>query len=143
MILQTHSYWAYLAVLLLIFSVIIFKLGWFKSKKFTLKEQRLALFTLIVFHIQLLIGLAWYFMSPSYQTFKHLGMGEAMKNSQIRLMAVEHPIMMLLAITLITIGYSKHKKRTTDKSKFLTLIWYYGIALLFVLIRIPWQQWFD
>jgi hypothetical protein len=143
MILQTHSYWAYLGVLLLIFSVIIFKLGWFQSKKFTVKEQRLALFTLIIFHIQLLIGLAWYFMSPSYQALKHLGMGDAMKNSQIRLMAVEHPIMMLLAIALITIGYSKHKKRTTDKSKFSTLMWYYGIALLLVLIRIPWQQWFD
>ena len=143
MILQTHSYWAYLGVLILIFAVIIFKLGWFQSKKFTIKEQRLALFTLIVFHIQLLIGLAWYFMSPSYQALKLMGMGEAMKNSQIRMLAVEHPIMMLLAIILITMGYSKHKKRTTDKSKFSTLMWYYGIALLLVLIRIPWKQWFD
>ena len=143
MILQTHSYWAYLGVLLLVFAVIIFKLGWFQSKKFTIKEQRLALFTLIAFHIQLLIGLAWYFMSPSYQALKFMGMGEAMKNSQIRLLTVEHPILMLLAIILITMGYSKHKKRTTDKSNYLTLIWYYGMALLFILIRIPWQQWFD
>jgi len=143
MILQTHSYWAYLGVFLLLFSVIIFKLGWFRSKKFTVKEQRLALFTLIVFHIQLLIGLAWYFMSPAYQHIKLFGMGATMKDSYYRMLAVEHPIMMILAITLITIGYSKLKKRTTDKSKYVSLIWYYGLALLFILIRIPWKQWLD
>jgi hypothetical protein len=143
MILQTHSYWAYAAVLILLFAVVIFKLGWFQSKPFTTKERRLALFTLIVYHIQLLIGLAWYFMSPAYQFMKQFGMGSTMKESTMRQQAVEHPIIMLLAVTLITIGYSKHKKRTTDKSKFSTLIWYYGIALLLVLIMIPWNRWFD
>ena len=143
MILNTHSYLAYAALILLIFSVAIFKLGWWYNKKFTNKEQRLALFTLILFHFQLLVGLAWYFMSPAYQFMKAHGMGATMKESYYRLLAVEHPIMMLLAIALITIGYSKHKKKTTDKSKFSTLMWYYGIALLIILLRLPWQQWFD
>jgi hypothetical protein len=51
--------------------------------------------------------------------------------------------MMILAIILITIGFSKHKKQTTDKGKFKTIMLYYGIALLFVLSRIPWGNWFS
>jgi hypothetical protein len=143
MILQLHSYWAYLAVTLLLLSVILFKIGWFFNKKFTVKEQRLALFTLIVFHIQLMLGLAWYFMSPAYQSLKALGMGAVMKNSETRQLAIEHPLMMLMSITLVTIGFSKHKNKTTDKSKYLTLIWFYGIALLIVLAGIPWHYWFE
>lgn len=141
MILQIHSYWAYIALLFLILSVGFFKMGWFFSKEFKPLHQRLALFTLIVFHIQLLIGLAWYFMSPAYQFLKENGMGATMKDSGMREQIVEHPLLMILAITLITIGYSKSKKRTTDKSKFSTLMWYYGIALLFVLVMIPWALW--
>jgi len=141
MILQIHSYWAYIALLFLLLSVGFFKMGWFFSKEFKPLHLRLALFTLIIFHIQLLIGLAWYFMSPAYQFLKENGMGATLKNAEMREQNVEHPLMMILAITLITIGFSKSKKRSTDKSKFSTLMWYYGIALLFVLVMIPWTRW--
>jgi hypothetical protein len=94
-------------------------------------------------HIQLFIGLAWYFMSPAYKHLKEIGMGAAMKDSLTRLLAVEHPLLMLIAIVLITIGFSKHKKKDTAAAKFKTISIYYGIALVFVLSRIPWSQWFQ
>ena len=136
-----HSYWAYLAVLLLIIAVINAIIGLTQNKEFKAKDLRIPLFTLIVMHIQLLIGLGWYFMSPWYKSLKELGMGEAMKDAALRLQAVEHPLMMILAIVFITIGWSKHKKQATDKGKFKTIAIFYGLALLFVLSRIPWQQW--
>ncbi|MCK5637789.1 MAG: hypothetical protein KAH67_03700, partial [Flavobacteriaceae bacterium] len=70
------------------------------------------------------------------------GMGASMKDAVVRLFAVEHPLMMILAIVLITIGFSKHKNKSTDKAKFKTITIFYGIALLFVLSKIPWSQWF-
>ena len=136
-----HSYWAYLAVLLLIVAVINAIIGLTQNKQFTAKDLRISLFTLIVMHIQLLIGLAWYFMSPAYKALKESGMGATMKDSASRLLAVEHPLMMILAIVFITIGWSKHKKQTTDKGKFKSITIFYGLALLFVLSRIPWTQW--
>jgi hypothetical protein len=60
-----------------------------------------------------------------------------------RLLAVEHPILMIIAIILITVGYSKHKKKTTDEGKFKTIMLMYGMALILVLTRIPWNQWFQ
>jgi len=141
MIKDIHSYWAYIVLFILIFAIINAFIGILKKKKFTNKDLRIGLFTLILVHIQLLIGLAWYFMSPTYKALKTNG-GAIMKDADARLLAIEHPITMILAIIFITIGWSKHKKKTTDLSKFKTFAIFYGIALLLILTRIPWQQWF-
>ena len=138
---EIHSYWAYLVLAILIFAVINAFIGFTQKKQFTDKDLRIGLFTLIVSHIQLLIGLGWYFMSPWYKALKDNG-GEVMSDKATRLLAIEHPIMMILAIVLITIGWSKHKKKTTDSSKFKTFAIFYGLALLLILSRIPWNNWF-
>lgn len=135
-----HSYWAYIVLIILIFAVINALLGLTKKKSFTVKDLRIGLFTLIVAHIQLLIGLGWYFMSPVYKALKTNG-SEIMKDQGTRLLAVEHPLTMLIAIILITIGWSKHKKKTTDTAKFKTFVIFYGIALVLVLSKIPWSNW--
>jgi Na+/H+-dicarboxylate symporter len=136
-----HSYWAYLVLAILIFAVVNAIIGFTQKKQFTDKDVRIGLFTLIVAHIQLLIGLVWYFMSPWYEMLK-TDAASVMKDKAARLLAVEHPIMMILAIVFITIGWSKHKKKTKDAAKFKTFAIFYGIALLLILSKIPWSNWF-
>lgn len=135
-----HSYWAYLVILILIVAVVNAILALSKKRNFTEKDLRIGLFTLIFAHIQLLIGLGWYFMSPYYKALK-VSSSEVMGDNEVRLLAVEHPILMILAIVLITIGWSKHKKKTEDAAKFKTFAIFYGIALVLILARIPWNQW--
>ena len=130
-------------MLILAIAVVNAITGLTSKRAFKDKDLRISLFTLIVMHIQLLIGLGWYFMSPWYKSLKDSGMGETMKNVEVRLLAVEHPLMMLFAIVLITTGWSRHKKQTTDTGKFKKIAVFYGIAFLLILIRIPWQQWFN
>ena len=74
---------------------------------------------------------------------KAVGMGAAMKNAELRKIIVEHPLMMIIAIVLITIGWSKHKKKGSDTAKFKTIAIFYGLALIVVLSRIPWSNWFN
>jgi hypothetical protein len=136
-----HSYWAYLVLAFLAFAVINALIGVTQKKEFRDKDLRIGLFTLIVSHIQLLIGLGWYFMSPWYKALK-TDSASVMADKTTRLLAVEHPIMMIIAIVLITMGWSKHKKKTTATSKFKTFALFYGLALLLVLSRIPWNNWF-
>ncbi|CAA0186843.1 conserved membrane hypothetical protein [Tenacibaculum maritimum] len=142
MIKNVHSYWAYIVVIILAYAVINAIIGLTQKKEFTQKDFRIGLFTLIAAHIQLLIGLSWYFMSPWYKFLKANG-GEVMKDSTARLLAIEHPIMMVVAIILITIGWSKHKKQTSNIAKFKTFAIFYGLALLLVLARIPWSLWLN
>lgn len=81
-------------------------------------------------------------MSPWYQALKN-DAATVMADKSTRLLAVEHPIMMILALVFITIGWSKHKKKTTDAAKFKTFIIFYGLGLLFILSKIPWSNWFN
>lgn len=141
MIKMLHSGWAYITLIILIFAVVNAAMGMSSKKEFKDKDLRISLFTLIVSHIQLLIGFLAFFMSAQFSYVLENGMGAAMKEPMIRLFVVEHPLMMILAIVLITMGFSKHKKQNTDAGKFKTIALYYGLGLLFVLSRIPWSQW--
>jgi hypothetical protein len=132
-----HSGWAYLAVLVLVGAVINSFVGLFSKKEFIAKDRKISLFGLVAIHTQLLIGLVLYFVSG--RGFDSLGQ---MSNSELRLTSLEHPLINLIGITLITIGWMKHKKLNTSESKFKTFSIYYGLGLALILSRIPWGLWF-
>lgn len=131
-----HSWWAYLAVLVLLVAVVNSLMGYTSKRYFESKDLRIALFALIFMHIQLVLGLIVYFVSPL--GFDSLG---EMKNADIRLTSLEHPLINIIAIALITIGWSKHKK-VEGTLKFRKIFFFYGIGLVLILSRIPWSTWF-
>ena len=132
-----HSGWAYLALLLLVFAVVNSLLGMSSKKEFTAKDRKIALFGLIATHIQLVVGFVLYFISP----LGSASFGQ-MKDAALRLTSLEHPLTNVIAIALITIGWSKHKKAATSEAKFKALTIFYGLGLVLILIRIPWKLWF-
>ncbi len=136
-----HSYWAYLVLLMIVIATFNALIKHFGKKEYEAKDFRIALFALIVTHIQLLIGLVLYFTSPNgFNNVKANGMGGLDKAA--RLLAVEHPFVGILAVVFITIGYSKHKKKLTSAGKLKPLAIFYTIGLLLILSRIPWSSWF-
>ena len=139
-----HSYWAYLVLFVLVIATINAIAGYAMNKEYGPKDFRLALFGLIVTHIQFLIGLILWFVSPlGLQNITNNGMGQVMSDSTSRLFAVEHPLVMILTVVFITIGYSKHKKKLVSKPKFKMLMIFYLIGLILLLSRIPWSAWFN
>lgn len=139
-ILNVHSYWAYLLLFILTIAVVNALIKVFGDKEYEAKDFRIALFTLIVSHIQLLIGLVLYFVSPKFELWSQLG-SEVMKTPLARLYLVEHPFVNIVAVALITVGYSKHKKKLTSKAKIKPIAIFYTIALVLFLSRIPWSIW--
>jgi hypothetical protein len=131
-----HKGWAYLALLLLVVAVVNAIIGFTSKKEFTAKDRKIALFGLIGSHVQLLVGIFLYFVSP-------LGLaGFNMKDAAARLTSLEHPLINVVALVLITIGWSKHKKAATSELKFKSFAVFYTIGLLLILSRIPWNLWF-
>lgn len=137
-----HSYWAYLVLILVLVATVNAIAGVFSKKEFKPTDAKLALFALVATHIQFLIGIILFFVSPlGLQNIQNSGMGAVMKDSVSRLYAVEHPMVMLLAVIFITIGYSSHKKKLLPAKKFKTIMIFYLLALIFILSRLPWAQW--
>ncbi|NNE32279.1 MAG: hypothetical protein HKN40_07920 [Winogradskyella sp.] len=134
-----HSGWAYLVLVVLVLATANALFKYFGNKEFDAKDFRISLFALITMHIQLLLGIILYF-TKGY--FDENSMGEIMKTDSLRKLAVEHPVTMIIAVALVTIGYSKHKKKLVSKPKFKMLAIFYSIALALVLYMIPWDLWF-
>jgi len=139
-ILEAHSGWAFVVLLILLIAVINALIGFSAKNPFTPKDRRISLFALIAVHLQFVFGLVLYFISPNgLDKIKAVGMGGM--SAFDRLLALEHPLVNLIAIVLITIGWSKHK-RAADASKFKSIAIFYSLGLLLLLSRIPWQNWF-
>lgn len=137
-----HSYWAYMVILVVFLATINALIGVFSKKPYGAKDFRISLFALICTHLQLLIGLILFFVSPKIVWFsENVDMGLIMKNSTMRMYNVEHPLLMIIAIALITIGYSKHKKKLSSAPKFKTLAVFYTLAFAAILAMIPWSIW--
>ena len=135
---SVHSILAYAALGLLVLASINAIFGLTSNKLFTDKDLRLSLFTLIICHIQLLVGLILYFVSP-------LGSAQLgnMKDAAMRLTSLEHPLINIIALVLITIGWSKHKKEESNNGKFKKIAVFYALGLVLILSRLPWANWFN
>lgn len=133
-----HSGLAYIVLAVLLFSFMYAFLNFFQKKSFTEKVRKASLAGLIAAHLQLLIGLVLYFISPlGLSNFS----GEAMGDAMSRLYMLEHPLTMIIGIILITVGYSKAKRGTGDDSRYKKLLIYYGLGIVLILLRIPWSVW--
>lgn len=132
-LLHAHSGLRWILLVLLVLTIIKAFSGWFGNKEFTSGDKKVALFTLITTHIQLVLGFVLYFISP-----KVVFSGETMGNSILRFYTVEHITLMLIAIGLITAGYSMSKRTEESQAKFKKLAIYFTIGLILILVAIPW-----
>jgi len=133
-----HSFLAYL-FLVSSFVSVVYSVANYKKNEYSSTQFSLAKLAFIAGHIQLLVGLVLWYLNWSSKLFSNTA--EVMKNSDLRLLAMEHPLINIIAIAIVTIGYIKVKKATTvlEKNKF--NLWFYLIALVLILSRIPWQRW--
>lgn len=95
-------------------------------------NRKMALLGLITMHLQLVVGLVYFFALGHHNKF----VSGLMQNADLRFKVVEHPLTMLVAVVLITVGYSRAKRMTDSKQANKTVLIFYIIGLIFVLSRI-------
>ena len=136
-LLVIHSLVRWLVLTSLLFAIYRAYNGWFSSKSFSKFDNTARLIAATVAHIQLGVGLCLYFISPIIDYFLH-NYEEAVKVGEIRFFGMEHSLMMLISIIIITIGSVKVKNKSKDDEKFRIIAIWFTIGLLVILISIPW-----
>lgn len=106
------------------------------KREYNAADSRSNFFFMLGMDIQLLIGLILYFTGAWFEALKHIG--DSMKDPMLRFFTVEHSLMMIIAWILVHAGRISVKKASTPKAKFKKTLIYFGIALLIILIAIPW-----
>jgi uncharacterized membrane protein len=144
-LLGLHSLLRWLILFLLIVNIFRSYIGT-EGSPYTNKDKSWNLRLLIVAHINILIGLYEYFFSPRHGLLAYLKVNsfkEIMQDSEMRFWAVEHITGMIIAIVIITISRSFAKKDMEGIKKHKKLGLFYIIALLIILLSIPWPFRFE
>jgi hypothetical protein len=132
-LLLLHSITRYLVLIGLLGVILNSLLGMVQNKPFGKMEDKSSLWLFIFTHTQLLLGIILFFVSPlGFSNFS----GAAMKEAATRYWLVEHSVMMLIAIVLITLARITMKKLPTDSAKHKRLFIFNALALLIILVSI-------
>lgn len=132
-----HSYLRWAVLILLIVSILKAFQGKSKGTTFNEKDGKFFLITMAVTHIQILLGISLYFMSAKVSGAMGIE-GGMMKDAVARFWGMEHIAGMLIAIIIITIGYSKSKKITDAAKRYKKIGMFYTLGLVIILVSIPW-----
>lgn len=103
------------------------------KNKYEKKDKMINLFAMITMHTQLLVGMILYFISPKVNFIEGW-----MKSKPLRFFGMEHILLMVIAIVVITIGRKKAETETDLNKKHATIVKWFVIGLILLLAGIPW-----
>ncbi len=138
-LLTVHGALRWLILAAALWAVVLAFTGWLAAKPWTKRARIAGVVYVGLFDLQLLLGLALYFLSPVVKAA--LGnMGVAMKEHELRFFAVEHIFEMVLALAVAHAGSVLVKKIADDAGKYRAAALCYGTSLVLVLAAIPWWR---
>lgn len=125
---HTHSLLRYFILAALIVVIVKALLGLLNKQPYTKLDNKLGLYLFIFTHMQLLIGLILYAVSP----FVKFG-SETMSDKTTRYWTVEHLTAMIIAVVLITVARVSLKRMTVDEAKHKRTLIYNALALVIII----------
>ena len=138
-LLHLHNLLRWVILLLIVVAIIRSFVGMSSNKPFTNGDKKIGLFLMIAAHLTFVIGLyQWIAGSMGLKMINSAGFGVVMKDAVARFWAIEHPVGMLIAIILITVGRRQSKALVSDNVKHKKTFWFYFIALILIIATIPW-----
>ncbi len=136
-LLHLHHWLPFVYLLLMLVVLVQNFLVWKSDNPFTDKLARQNKIAVLLTHLQITIGLIMLF---GFNLDMFADMGTLMGDAGLRFKYVEHPITMLLAAVLITIGNAKSKRAETDSTKAKSVVVWFGIGVFLIALRMPWAE---
>jgi uncharacterized membrane protein len=134
-LLTLHSFFRWVVLVGLLTGIFRAGRGCLGRQAFTPLDNTIRHTTATLAHVQLILGYGLYLVSPLTASF-HLRDAEHVPTSLF--FGVQHVALMAIAITVLTIGSALAKRQATDQAKFRTMFGWFALALLLILVAIPW-----
>jgi uncharacterized membrane protein len=132
-LLHAHSLLRYFILIALVVVIIKAIIGLVNKQPYGKWDNKLGLYLFIFTHMQLLVGLILYFISP----FVKFG-PDTMSDKATRYWTVEHIFAMLIAVVLITLARTTSKRMASDEAKHKRMAIFNFVALA-VIIAVIWM----
>ena len=139
-LLISHSWLRWVVLILAVWTIYNNYEGFTSNRKWGTGDKKLNAYFLSALHLQLVLGLTLYVISPMMKAIFQ-DFGGSMKNPELRFWSVEHMTGMIIGITVAQIGSIRAKKQVSDAGKFRTAFFWFLVATLIILIMIPFGIW--
>lgn len=126
-LLHTHSILRYFILIALVVVIIKGLIGLINKQPYGKWDNKLGLYLFIFTHMQLVVGVILYFVSP----FVKFG-SETMSDKVTRYWTVEHIFSMVIAVVLITVARTSSKRMTNDEAKHKRMVIFNFVALVLI-----------
>ena len=138
LLLALHSLLRWLVLLVAIMAIVRGLAGWSGRRLWLVADDRAGRFFTMTLDLQALVGFILYFALSPVTTEALRDFGSAMSIPVTRYWAVEHLTMMILVLALAHVGRARSRKSREPVAKHRNAAIFYGIALLLLLLSIPW-----
>ena len=136
-LLQIHSVVRWLVLLGLIIPLARTYMAILRPRPFV-KGDRLGIaLGTMASHTQLLVGMALYMSSPFVSLFWSAP-AEGAASTQVLFFSLIHIFGMITSVVLMSVGSSLAKRAEDDRRKFRVIAIYWTIAVVLILLLIPW-----
>lgn len=137
-LLAAHSWLRYPVLLMVLLVLLRSAAGLLRGRAWGGADEGLGRWLIRVWDLQFLLGLVLYFLSPITQ-FALANFGEALSDRQLRVITVEHPLLMLLATAALHVGWVRARRSADDRGRLLRWLLFAAAAALLTAIAIPWE----
>lgn len=137
-----HNIFRWVVLLIAVIAIYRAFSGWFQQRAWSELARKAGVFFGIALDIQLLLGFILYFvLSPfALKAFLTQGMAFVMGSSEYRFYAVEHLLIMGLAVVFAHLASILPKKVESAAAKHQRAAIFIGLAVLMILLGIPWGR---
>jgi hypothetical protein len=139
-LLSFHNLLRWLVLAAGLIALLVALSGWGGSKPAGATLRRFVLIFVIAIDIEFLLGLLLYFFASPTTRAALSDLSAAMSQREPRFFAVEHTLMMFLAVAAAHIGGALSRKGRTDAAKYRGAAIAFAISLLLMLAGIPWWR---
>ena len=138
--LALHNIMRWIVILLAIYALVRIYMGVFGKREFTETDRKALSFYAIGMDVQLLLGLILYFFLSPLTTAALGNFGAAMSDSNLRFFAVEHLLLMLVAVILAHVATVMARRGATSSAKFNRAAIWLTLSVLAVAVAVPWAM---
>jgi hypothetical protein len=137
-VLALHSVLRWLVLLFGLVAVGRALSGWAGARPWTPGDDRAGRLFGRTLDVQVLLGLILYALLSPITHAAFANMGAVMRDPTLRYFTIEHVFAMIIAIAFVNIGRVRVRKMATDVARHRAATIFYGLALLAILMGIPW-----
>ena len=139
-LLSVHGILRWAVLLLGIWALVSAYSGWLGKRPWSMATGKARTFYVASLDLQLLLGLVLYFFLSPFTTGAFDDFGATMKAREPRFFAMEHLLLMLIALVTAHIGAAKSKNAPDPVTMYKRLAIWFTISMIGVLLGIPWWR---